>query len=187
MRLSRPTIGGSIAVVALLAATGGTSYAAAALAKNSVGNYQMKDNAIKTAEVYNGSLGLADLSAGAKRALLLPGSAPSKGTQYGVFGVDSHATGAGQDFSQYVSYAIPFASALTAEIVSGPATANCPGSDTAPKAAPGHLCLYPSGAANVASDAVSVLNFGKLGFEFSVTSTGTGNIVESGTWAATAP
>ncbi len=186
--LPRPTVGGTIAVVALLVATSGTSYAAAALAKNSVGNFQMKDNAIKTAEVVNGSLSAADLSAAARAALQAPATVPSKKTLKGVYGLDDNASAAGQDYAHFVSYGTPFASALQAELVSGAPTASCPGSSTNPTAKPGFLCLYPQGSINVASEAIITGGgFEKLGFEYRADSQAAGDIVAAGTWAATAP
>ena len=54
----------SIAIIALFVALGGTSYAAIALPKNSVGTAQLKKNAVTTAKVKNGSLVKADFKAG---------------------------------------------------------------------------------------------------------------------------
>jgi hypothetical protein len=70
----RPSPAMVVAVVALVASLGGTSYAAATLAKNSVGSPQLKTGAVKTADlgsnavtaakVKNGSLLAADFKAG---------------------------------------------------------------------------------------------------------------------------
>jgi hypothetical protein len=59
----------AIAYVALFVALGGTSYAAAALPRNSVGSSQLKSNAVTSAKVKNRSLGTADLSGAAVAAL----------------------------------------------------------------------------------------------------------------------
>lgn len=185
--LPRPTVSGTIAVVALLAATSGTSYAAAALAKNSVGNYQMKDNAIKSVEVVNGSLTGSDLSAATRASLQAPATVPSKKTLKGVFGLDDHASAAGQDYGSMVSFGTQFASPLTTEQVTGSPTTNCPGSQENPLAKPGFLCVYPGGGINSGSGTVVTGGFARLGFEYRVTSNAAGDIVTAGTWAATAP
>lgn len=46
----------TVAVIALIAALGGTSYAAFALPKNSVGSLQLKNNAVTTKKIKNGSV-----------------------------------------------------------------------------------------------------------------------------------
>ena len=177
---------GTVAVLALVVATSGTSYAAAALAKNSVGNYQMKDSAIKSVEVANGSLSAADLSAAARGSLQAPATVPSKKTLKGIFGLDDHASAGGQDYGSMVSYGTRFASALTVEQVTGSPTANCPGSQENPLAKPGFLCVYPGGGINATGGTVVTSGFAGLGFEYRVTSAAAGDIVTAGTWAATA-
>jgi hypothetical protein len=61
-----PTPGTVIASIALLIALGGTSYATvtAALPRNSVGTLQLKNNAVNSAKVRNGSIVAADFAAG---------------------------------------------------------------------------------------------------------------------------
>ena len=72
-----------IAVLALFVALGGTSYAAIALPKNSVGTKQIKKNAVTTAKVKNGSLLAADFKAGQLPAGAKgdPGAAGAQGPQ----------------------------------------------------------------------------------------------------------
>lgn len=53
-----------VAVIALLLAVGGTSYAGSKLAKNSVGTKQLKKNSVKSAQVKNGSLTKGDFKSG---------------------------------------------------------------------------------------------------------------------------
>jgi Collagen triple helix repeat (20 copies) len=61
----RPTPATAIAVVALLVALGGTSFAASmALPKNSVGTVQLKNNAVNSSKVADGSLVTADFKPG---------------------------------------------------------------------------------------------------------------------------
>ena len=53
-----------VALVALFIALGGTSYAAVALPRGSVGTPQLRKNAVTTAKVKNGSLLAKDFRAG---------------------------------------------------------------------------------------------------------------------------
>lgn len=53
-----------VAVLALLLAVGGTSYAGSKLAKNSIGAKQLKNNSVRSAEVKNGSLTSSDFGNG---------------------------------------------------------------------------------------------------------------------------
>ena len=54
----------AIALLALVATVGGTSYAAARIAANSVGTPQLKDDAVTSAKIENRSLKAVDLKAG---------------------------------------------------------------------------------------------------------------------------
>lgn len=60
----RPSPATVIAVIALVVALGGTSYAAVTLPKNSVGTAQLKNNAVNSLKVANGSLLKADFKSG---------------------------------------------------------------------------------------------------------------------------
>src|SRR4051794_41780390 len=64
MRLHRPSPSLVLALLALTVALGGTSYAAIKLPKNSVGNPQLKNNAVTGAKVRDGSLFANDFAAG---------------------------------------------------------------------------------------------------------------------------
>jgi hypothetical protein len=55
-RLRRPSPALVISIVALIAALGGTSYAAFTLPKNSVGTKQLKKNAVTTKKIKNGAV-----------------------------------------------------------------------------------------------------------------------------------
>lgn len=59
-RIHIPSPATGIALLALFVALGGTGYAAAKLANNSVGTKQLKNNAVTGAKVKNGSLTAAD-------------------------------------------------------------------------------------------------------------------------------
>lgn len=56
LRLRRPSAALIISFIALMAALGGTSYAAFALPKNSVGTKQLKKSAVTTAKIKNGAV-----------------------------------------------------------------------------------------------------------------------------------
>jgi len=60
----RPSGSMVVAFAALLVAMGGTGYAAATLPKNSVGSKQLKQNAVTSSKVDNGSLLKIDFKAG---------------------------------------------------------------------------------------------------------------------------
>ena len=64
LRRYRPTPSMVVASLALLVALAGTGYAATALPRNSVGNIQLKNNAVTAAKVKNGSLLKGDFKAG---------------------------------------------------------------------------------------------------------------------------
>lgn len=64
MRIARGSYANVTASVALLVALGGTSYAAAELAKNSVGAKQLQANAVSSKKVKDGSLLSQDFAAG---------------------------------------------------------------------------------------------------------------------------
>ena len=63
-RFGRPSPTMVVALMALVLALGGTSYAAIKLPANSVGTKQLKRNAVTSAKVKNGSLAATDFKAG---------------------------------------------------------------------------------------------------------------------------
>jgi hypothetical protein len=63
-RLRRPRYAEIVATLALLAAMGGTAYAATALPKNSVGTDQIKKHAVTTSKLNADSVSLAKMQAG---------------------------------------------------------------------------------------------------------------------------
>ena len=63
------TYANTMATIAVMVALGGTSYAAFALPRNSVGHRQLQTAAVRGREVKNGSLGVKELSAKARRSL----------------------------------------------------------------------------------------------------------------------
>ncbi len=63
MKRFRPSPAMIVAIIALVLSLGGTSYAAIVLPANSVGNKQIKKNAVTGAKVKNGSLTTSDIKA----------------------------------------------------------------------------------------------------------------------------
>ena len=55
-QLSRPSPALIVSTIALIVATGGTSYAAFSLPKNSVGTNQLKKSAVTTSKISNGAV-----------------------------------------------------------------------------------------------------------------------------------
>ena len=94
----RLTFSNVIAVLALFIALGGTSYAVAALPKNSVGTQQIKKDAVTGAKVKNGSLSSADFAAGT----LLKGDTGASGAT-GATGPQGATGAAGPAGAQYSS------------------------------------------------------------------------------------
>jgi hypothetical protein len=70
-RFARPrlTFANAVACLALFVALGGTGYAAFRLPRHSVGTTQLKANAVTSAKVRRGAIGLSDIRAAAKRRL----------------------------------------------------------------------------------------------------------------------
>ena len=186
----------AVALLALVVALGGTSYAAAALARNSVGSPQLKAGAVKTvdlgnnavtsAKVKNGTLGAADLapSVTAVQPVLQSGQ-----TMRGFF------LGGGGDLA-YIGDAVTFPQRLPASFnlqqveyrPTGTTSANCPG---AGQAARGWVCVYV-GQLNAATECCIygddyTLNRASIyGFRIYWATTGQYAYAD-GSWAATAP
>jgi hypothetical protein len=79
---ARLSYGNVVATLALFIALGGTSYAALKLPRNSVGSAQIRNDAVTSAKVQNGSLLLDDFSAAQQAGLHgAPGSQGAPGPQ----------------------------------------------------------------------------------------------------------
>jgi hypothetical protein len=195
-----------VALIALLFAVGGTSYAATKLAANSVGNKQLKKNAVTAEKVKDGSLTASDF----KGASLPKGpqgpqgpsgqdGAPGKDgrsaltplqngeTVSGVIGFDAHASAAGQDFGTAVSFPIPASTGPTSYDINGETPGEkCTGDEFGPTAPPDTVCIYLS------DDSVASGNFSttapgdrSLGFGVRAIASGAGDLYFQGTWAFT--
>jgi hypothetical protein len=118
---------------------------------------------------------------------------PSGASETGSYDAAGTATVVGDLASASISFPIPLATAPTATIVSSGTTAACPGSVTAPAAAPGQLCVYEGGGENVGEigtyDPVNGDGGGasEYGAGLAIDSEGVGNFFSDGTWAVTAP
>lgn len=66
IRIIRALRGQSVGIVALIVALGGTSYAALALPKNSVGTKQLRAGAVTSAKIKDKTIRLRDLTKGAR-------------------------------------------------------------------------------------------------------------------------
>ncbi len=119
---------------------------------------------------------------------------PSGKTETGSFGAAQYTASSATGISfviPQISYPFPLASEPTPEVIQegGSSTTHCPGSATAPSAAPGFLCIYVSSAFEI-EGGVSVESFVKykLGAE-PFASAKKSNVTAQlfGTWAVTAP
>lgn len=199
------------ATLALVVALGGTSYAAVTITgKNirngSVGTADLGTGAVTSSKVRNHSLQQVDfkpgeLSAGPRGAAGPAGPAGAAGPQ-GPAGPFAEALPSGktlrgiyasqESVAGFHDRAISFAFALPSAPVGhavpkagpNPDPASCPGTDTEPQAAPGHLCVYES-AQNGVQGPLLLGNVGRFGFTTSVYTPSGGYSV--GTWAVTAP
>jgi hypothetical protein len=189
------------------------------LPKNSVGAAQLKKNAVTGVKVKDGSLLAADFKAGQlpqgpKGEPGAPGPKGDKGdpgeagapggilpghaTVKGEYVIDFYADIAGQAGDTAISFAASLSAAPSAPhenfIRAGQgSTANCPGSASDPKAAPGNLCVYERVAANVGDGGLFALgsltpNAADLyGAALGVSAIAKGTASSAGTWAVTAP
>lgn len=64
MRLPSPSYANIVSSIALFVALGGTSYAVASLPRNSVGDRQLRNDAVTSAKIKDGTVATADLAPG---------------------------------------------------------------------------------------------------------------------------
>jgi hypothetical protein len=223
--LRRPSPALVISTIALVAALGGTSYAAFSLPKNSVGTKQLKNGAVTGPKIKNGAVSAAKLNvtgvtvpnalhansantagsatnaANANHATTagsapLPTTLPSGESLTGAYALIGHAAAVSERAGTAISFEIPLASAPTAHFIGKGTTppAQCPGTPTNPKAAPGNLCIYESQSVNLSFQSFEDPITGStgstvqpFGAEVVALSSAAGNYDDSGSWAVTAP
>lgn len=198
------------ATVALVVALSGTSYAAITLPRNSVGNKQLKANAVTSGKVKNRTLLERDFrrgelpsgargQTGAQGAKGDPGTPGAAGrsaltpleageTERGVIGLEARAAAAGNVFATAASYPVPLAAAPTAAFIDGVTPGEpCTGTSDAPTAPAGTLCVYPFVAFNpvVGISSHAIITTGTLGLRVAWATTAATDTRFHATWAVT--
>lgn len=113
-----------VAYLALLIALGGTSYAATALPRDSVGAPQIRGGAVRTAEVKDRSLLGKDFKAGQLPA----GARGPRGASFVAFGSDGARTGlVVRSTVTSFRFTLPEAGPVVVELFVGSLDLNCPG------------------------------------------------------------
>jgi len=89
--MKRPSPALVVALLALIVALGGTSYAAAKLPKNSVGSKQVKDSSLKAKDIGPGAIGAKSIAPGVigEKSNVYYGIARTQKTIIGSVGVDT--------------------------------------------------------------------------------------------------
>lgn len=162
--------------------------------KNGVVTTNKLDNeAVTTAKLGKESVTLGKLADDVPPLL---GTLKSGQTLRGNFAVGggSLKTEKNEEAFSAVSYQFPLLSTPTPTVVPmGETTANCSGlgggANQTPQAAPGHLCIYVTGWANIdPAQPVNWVNDTRLGFGLIATAKEAGNAFSAyGLWAVTAP
>ena len=199
----RPRPATVIACLALLLALGGTSYAAVVLPANSVGTPQLKNDAVNSLKVKNGSLLKADFKAGqipagpegpagpagpagaAGPAGPFPDTLPAGKTVRGAFNIGGTAAAAGALANTSISFIWPLTTAPTVKIVlqGTAAPTECPGNATSPQAQAGFLCIYEESRVN--SVGVTLNAVQRFGATIFTNSSAAGGFFSFGGWAVT--
>lgn len=214
LRPRRPSPALVVSTIALIAALGGTSYAAFSLPKNSVGTKQLKNGAVTGPKIKNGTIGKAKLNV---TGLVVPdalragsatnatnashaasadtvtgqGTLASGHTEIGIIG-GRFQNGATANSPMGISTTFPLMApvALDNSHIQVAPTAQCSGSTANPTAARGYVCIYPDilVSANGVSGNTGVAGDMKLGFQMEWNAT-TANAQSSvrAEWAYTAP
>ena len=214
-RVSPTTV---IACIALFVGLTGTAVATVSqLPRGSVGTLQLKNNAVNSKKVKNGSLLRADFKAGqipaGARGPAGPagaqgpqgtqgvqgpagpfpsGNLPSGTTIRGSYGTGGTRTTVTKFFFLDIAYGFQMSAALTVSWLAdtGPPTAACPGSADNPQAAPGNLCVYTRDDVGVATREPfqsTSTRWGASPFISSLQTLADGVVWSHGSWAATAP
>ncbi len=202
----RPSPAIVIACIALMVALGGTGYAAVRLPANSVGTAQIKNSAVTSLKVKNGSLLRADFKAGqvpagaagavgpagpagpagaAGPAGPFPDALPSGKTVRGAYNIGATAAAPGALANSSISFVYAFAASPTVKIVlqGAAAPAECPGNATFPQAQAGFVCIYEESKTNSVGVTLNAVN--RSGATIFTNSSAAGGFFTYGTWAAT--
>ncbi len=202
----RPSPAIVLACLALAVALGGTGYAAIVLPAGSVGTKQLKNNAVNSIKVANGSLLKADFKPGqiptgatgpagpagpagqagaAGPAGPFPDALPAGKTIRGAYNTGGTAVAAGGLANTSISFIWPFTTLPTVKIVlqGTTAPAECPGNATSPQAQTGFLCIYEESRTNTSGVTLNAVQ--KFGATIFVNSTAAGGFFSYGSWAAT--
>jgi hypothetical protein len=198
MRRPRLSYANVTATLALVLATSGVSYAAAAVTipRNSVGSPQVRNDSLTGVDIKEGSLktvpDAATLNGQTSTQLRYTSKVPSGVTLRGNWGYDSQSAGPG-DYNAYVTYGAAFRAALTPEYAGTGTTTHCAGSADKPSAQSGFVCFYLFNGATAGVSTFGALDvpfvntrFG-AGLQLGVTSAAGSDLFADGTWAATAP
>jgi hypothetical protein len=203
-----------VTVLAFVVLAGGTAYAASEiLPKNSVGSKQIKKGAVgptKLSKAAKKTLTGPPGAAGAKGATgpqgpkgdkgekgntgepgPLVGTLPSGKTLVGQYSFGNHKS-TGYSPVNSVSFPFPLASAPNDHIIpiGGAPTAECPGTASAPSAAPGNGCIYETradGGHTIDEGTLKEVEDGRFGFLIFVSVAENTDWQVEGTWAVTAP
>jgi hypothetical protein len=200
-----------VTVLAVLVIGGGTAYAASEmLPKNSVGSKQIKKEAVTPSKLSKASKAALTGPQGSKGATGPQGlkgdrgergeigpagplveTLPSGKTERGQYSFAGQ-TGSGYSPVNSVSFALPLKSAPSGHLIaiSGAPTPECPGTASAPAAAPGNLCVYETradGGKGPSQSAFGEVEEGRFGITIYVPLPSTTNWEVQGTWAVTAP
>jgi len=160
------TFSNLVALLALFIALGGAAYAATQLPKNSVGTKQLKKGAVTKAKIKKSTLkalqGARGPAGPAGPVGPAGGALPAGVTLRGSFALGENVNPAAdltafanESFGGYALGARPLVH-VVGGVYGGTAPAACPGTVSAPEAAPGNLCLYVA-LLNPSSDGLLVV------------------------------
>jgi hypothetical protein len=186
----RPSGATLLATLALFIALGGTGYAAIGLPRASVGTLQLRDAAVVSSKVRDGTLLRRDFRAGE----LVPTALPPGRTLRGTYFVGSSSAEGNELATGQISFPLQVARPPVAHFVrlNAPASSACGGTPALPTAAPGHLCVYEARQSQAREHRVLDPLSGRSGTvrawgaALSVRSIRGGDVFSAGTWAVTA-
>jgi len=201
----------TIGLLALFIALGGTTYAATALPKNSVGTAQLRNGAVVKAKIAKKTLAQLKGNRGPQGARgpagpqgsqgaqgiqgiqgpegPFPATLPAGKTVRGSFYILGTATAAGQYQNDSIAYVYPFGSAPSVHYINQGVTppAQCPGTPANPQAQSGNLCVYEASNSNVSGHGIDTnpLVTNTNGAALFASAAAAGSFFTLGTWAAT--